>query len=119
MEYRGQEPSRVHGSLHGPGYSAGEAVTRSFDLSNARFDTAFYVFAIEWGEDYIEWYVDDTLYQRITPDDLPGEWVYDHPFYIILNLAVGGNYVGPPNANTSFPQTMIVDCVRVYRDASS
>ncbi len=119
MEYRGQEPSRVHGSLHGPGYSAGNAVTRFYDIPNARFDNDFYVFAIEWGEDYIEWYVDDTLYQEITPDDLPGEWVYDDDFYIILNLAVGGNYVGPPNSNTSFPQTMVVDYVRVYRDASS
>jgi beta-glucanase (GH16 family) len=76
------------------------------------------VFAVEWGEDYIDWYVDDTLYQSITPDDLPGDWVYDHPFFIILNLAVGGNYVGPPNDNTVFPQTLLVDWVRVYQEAS-
>ncbi len=118
MEYRGQEPSIVHGSLHGPGYSGGQAVTRAYTIPQARFDTDFYVFAVEWGEDYIDWYVDDVRYQSVKASDLPGEWVYDHPFYIILNLAVGGNYVGPPNANTSFPQTMIVDYVRVYRDAS-
>ncbi len=119
MEYRGQEPSTVHGSLHGPGYSAGNAVTRRFDLPQDRFDTGFHVFAVEWGEDYIDWYVNDTLYQSIKPSDLPAAWVYDHPFYIILNLAVGGNYVGPPNESTTFPQTMLVDWVRVYSDASS
>ncbi len=119
MEYRGQEPSTVHGSLHGPGYSAGNAVTRRFDLPQDRFDTGFHVFAVEWGEDYIDWYVNETLYQSIKPSDLPAAWVYDHPFYIILNLAVGGNYVGPPNESTTFPQTMLVDWVRVYSDASS
>jgi beta-glucanase (GH16 family) len=118
MEYRGQEPSRIYGSLHGPGYSGGAAITRRFDLLGDRYDTGFHVFAVEWGEDYIDWYVDDTLYQSITPDDLPGDWVYDHPFFIILNLAVGGNYVGPPNDNTVFPQTLLVDWVRVYQEAS-
>ena len=60
-------------------------------------------------------YVDDALYQTITPDDVPGEWVFDHPFYIILNVAVGGNFPGSPNDETIFPQTMLVDYVRVYK----
>jgi beta-glucanase (GH16 family) len=114
MENRGQEPTKIAGSVHGPGYSAGEAVTKDFELENDRFDTGFHVFGIEWGEDYINYYVDDVLYNQITPDDVPGEWVFDQPFYIILNVAVGGNYVGSPNANTVFPQTMMIDYVRVY-----
>lgn len=114
MEYRGQEPSTIHGSLHGPGYAGAQAVTRRFNLTQDRFDTGFHVFAVEWTPERIDWYVDETRYQSVTPDDLPGEWVYDHPFYIILNLAVGGNFVGPPNENTTFPQTMLVDWVRVY-----
>ena len=79
-----------------------------------RFDTDFHVFAVEWGNDYIEFYVDETRYQTVKPANVPGSWVYDHPFFIILNLAVGGYYVGPPNASTVFPQTMLIDYVRVY-----
>ncbi len=114
MEYRGQEPNLIHGSVHGPGYSGGAAVTKSYGFPNARFDTDFYVFAVEWGEDYIYYFVNDVLYLAITPEDVPGEWVYDHPFHIILNVAVGGNYVGFPTSQTPFPQTMLVDWVRVY-----
>ena len=118
MEYRGQEPSTVHGTIHGPGYSAGQGITRRYDMSGGRFDTGFHVFAVEWGPDYIDWYVDDTRYHSLTPEDLDGDrWVFDHPFYIILNVAVGGSYVGPPNASTTFPQTMLIDWVRVYREA--
>ena len=115
MEYRGQEPTLTHGTVHGPGYSGGTAITKSYDLVNNRFDTDFHIFGIEWGEKYINFYVDDVLYNQITPDKVTGAWVYDHPFYIILNLAVGGAYVGSPNSETTFPQTMYVDYVRVYQ----
>jgi len=116
MENRGQEPSITHGTVHGPGYSGGSAITKSYDLVNDRFDTDFHVFGIEWGPQYINFYVDDVLYNQITPDDVPGEWVFDRPFYIVLNLAVGGSFVGSPNSETSFPQTMLVDYVRVYKN---
>ncbi len=116
MEYRGQEPSVIHGTLHGPGYSAGASITKSYALQNDRFDKDFHLFAVEWVEDQIDFYVDDVLYQRLTPEDVTGEWVYDHPFYIILNVAVGGNYVGFPTDETPFPQSMLVDYVRVYQE---
>lgn len=115
MEYRGQEPTTVQGTVHGPGYSGGQSIFKSYSLQNNRFDTDFHVFGIEWGENYINFYVDDVLYNQITPEDVTGEWVYDHPFYIILNVAVGGGFVGSPNSETSFPQTMLVDYVRVYK----
>ena len=119
MELRGQEPNLIHGSLHGPGYSGGNPVTETFSLENARFDSDFHVFAIEWGEDFIEYYVDDNLYQRITPELVPGEWVYDHPFYLLLNVAVGGTFVGFPSpTGTRFPQTMLIDYVRVYKEVN-
>ncbi|MFZ0391792.1 MAG: glycoside hydrolase family 16 protein [Calditrichia bacterium] len=114
MESRGQTPNIVHGSLHGPGYSGGAAVTKSFGFQKSRFDLDFHVFAVEWGPDYIDFYVDETLYQEVKPEDVDGAWVYNHPFYIILNVAVGGNYVGWPVSTTPFPQTMLVDYVRVY-----
>lgn len=116
MEYRGQEPNFIHGSVHGPGYSGSDAITKSFAFEDNRFDNDFHVFAIEWGVDYIDYYVDDTLYQRIEPGDLTGEWVYDDPFFIILNVAVGGTYVGFPTSQTPFPQEMLVDWVRVYKE---
>ncbi len=115
MEYLGDSPNVVFGSVHGPGYSAGEAETKEYVLENDRFDTGFHVFGIEWGPDYINYYVDDKLYNQITPDDVPGEWVFDHPFYIIMNVAVGGSFPGSPNTETVFPQTMVVDYVRVYQ----
>lgn len=116
MEYRGQQTSLIHGSVHGPGYSAGAAITSSYGLEKSRFDVDFHVFAVEWGTDFIHFYVDDVLYQEITPSDVTGEWVYDHPFYIILNVAVGGGYVGFPTSETPFPQSMIIDYVRVYKE---
>ena len=115
MEYLGDNPTTIFGSAHGPGYSAGEAVTKNYVLENDRYDTGFHVFGIEWTPEYINYYVDDALYQQITPDDVPGEWVFNHPFYIILNVAVGGNFPGAPNNETVFPQTMLVDYVRVYQ----
>jgi len=116
MEYRGQEPNIIHGSVHGPGYSGGSPITKSYGFENDRFDADFHLFAIEWTEDYINYFVDDVPYQSITPKDVEGKgaWVFDHPFYILLNLAVGGNYVGFPTSETVFPQTMEVDWVRVY-----
>ena len=114
MEYRGQDPTILIGSVHGPGYSAGEAVSKEYDLINDRFDTGFHIFGIEWGPNYINFYVDDVLYNQITPEDVPGEWVFNKPFYILVNLAVGGTFVGSPNEETEFPQTLLVDYVRVY-----
>lgn len=117
MENRGDEPTITHGSIHGPGYSGGNAVTKSYDL-NQRLDTEFHIYGVEWGPNYINYYVDDVLYNQITPDDLPeGEtWVFnDREFYIILNVAVGGSFAGNPTPNTVFPQTMEVDYVRVYK----
>jgi beta-glucanase (GH16 family) len=114
MEYLGSKPTQVLGSVHGPGYSAGEAISKSYTLPNDRFDNDFHIFGIEWGENYINYYVDDVLYNQITPKDVKGEWVFNQPFYIILNMAVGGNLPGSPNSETVFPQTMLVDYVRVY-----
>jgi beta-glucanase (GH16 family) len=117
MEIRGQEPTKLIGSLHGPGYSGGEAISKEYVLQNDRLDTGFHIYGIEWGPDYVNHYVDDVLYSQITPDDLPegSTWVFNNDFYILINLAVGGTFVGSPNAETVFPQTMLVDYVRAYK----
>lgn len=119
MEYLGHDPYTVYGTAHGPGYSGGGGIGHSVTVPGERFDTAFHVFAIEWSENEIRWFLDDSNYYSITPDSLNGnEWVFDHPFYIILNVAVGGNWPGAPDGTTVFPQTMLVDYVRVYADTT-
>lgn len=120
MEYLGDQPTTVFGTVHGPGYSGANGITKEYNLTNDRFDNGFHIFGIEWGPDFINYYVDGDLYQSITPATVAeetngaGEWVYNRPFYIILNIAVGGNLPGSPNADTVFPQRMLVDYVRVY-----
>ncbi len=119
MENIGKEPSLVHGTIHGPGYSGGEGIGSSYTLPDQRFSDSFHVFALEWEPQAIRFYVDDALYATRTPAELPAgkKWVYDHPFFVILNLAVGGDWPGYPDATTVFPQTMQVDYLRVYRKA--
>jgi beta-glucanase (GH16 family) len=115
MEQRGQQPSITHGTLHGPGYSGGNSIGKSYALPNGRFDAGYHIYAVEWGEGYVDFFVDSYLYQRLTPSDVTGEWVYNQPFFLILNVAVGGNFVGFPTTGTPFPQSMYVDYVKVYK----
>lgn len=105
-----------HGSAHGPGYSGGNPLTGTYRLPSGSLADDFHVYAIEWEPNEVRWYVDDVMYERRTPADLPpgARWVYDHPFFLLLNVAVSGNWPGAPDASTRFPQTMLVDYVRVY-----
>ncbi|MGH3358826.1 MAG: glycoside hydrolase family 16 protein, partial [Nocardioidaceae bacterium] len=111
----------VHGSLHGPGYSGGEAVTGSYSLPDGQaFADDFHVFAVDWSPDSVTWSVDGNAYQTKTPADLGGdEWVFDHDFFLILNLAVGGYWPGDPDESTQFPQELVVDYVRVTSAGAS
>ena len=118
MENIGREPAVVHGTIHGPGYSGDSGVTALYTLQNGRkFSDNFHTFAAEWEPNVIRFYVDGRLYKTRTPADLPPgkAWVFEHPFFIILNVAVGGNFPGNPDGTTTFPQTMRVDYVRVYK----
>jgi len=122
MENIGKEPSRIHGTLHGPGYSAGSGITAPYALPNGqKFSDDFHTFAVEWEPKVIRFYVDGVLYKKRTPADLPAgrSWVFDRPFFIILNVAVGGSWPGNPDTTTIFPQQMLVDYVRVYQRAKA
>jgi beta-glucanase (GH16 family) len=122
MENVGKEPALVHGTIHGPGYSGEHGIGSPYGLpGDARFAGDFHVYAVEWEPNVIRFYVDDHVYATRTPADLPKgtKWVYDHPFFLLLNVAVGGYWPGNPDATTVFPQTMLVDYVRVYERASS
>lgn len=118
MENIGREPTIVHGTLHGPGYSGGNGLSSSYSLpTNQPFANDFHVYAIEWEPGVVRFYCDGILYRTRTTADLPPgtAWVFDHPFFLILNVAVGGSWPGSPDATTVFPQTMSVDYVRVYQ----
>jgi beta-glucanase (GH16 family) len=118
LEIRGQMPNTVFGTLHGPGYSGGNPVNIMYSLIDARFDDDFYVYAVEWDDNKIDFFINDYLYGSIKKEQLPGDWVFNQPFYMILNVAVGGSFVGFPTAQTPFPQQMLVDYVRVYQESN-
>jgi beta-glucanase (GH16 family) len=118
MEARGQVPDSIIGSLHGPGYSGSNPVSGAY-FSETPLTDDFHVFAVEWDRGRIAWFIDDTLFHVATGAQLPASapWVFESPFFLILNLAVGGHFVGPPNDATPFPAELVVDYVRVYERA--
>jgi len=112
MEYVGHEPHLVHSSLHGPNYDTLD----TFSLPHAAsFANSFHIFAVNWRPNSITFSVDGHIYGQRERNDAADGWVFDHPFFIILNLAVGGKWPGPPGDATRLPQQMLVDYVRVYR----
>ncbi|MGA5351585.1 lectin [Streptomyces thermodiastaticus] len=115
MENVGYEPSTVHGTIHGPGYSGSGGIGAPYSLPGGQaFADDFHTFAVDWAPDSITWSVDGNVYQRRTPADLGGKtWVFNKPFFLILNLAVGGDWPGDPDGSTSFPQQLVVDSVSV------
>src|SRR5467141_684785 len=118
MENIGKEPGTVHGSLHGPS-TIGQTsdATAPFSLpAGQKFADDFHLYAAEWEPGTIRFYVDSTLYATFNSSQWPagGTWVFDHPFFIILNVAVGGSWPGSPDNSTVFPQQMLVDYLRVY-----
>jgi len=118
MENIGKEPGTVHGSLHGPSTTTRTSdATSIFTLpAGQAFADDFHLFAVDWERGVVRFYVDSNLYATFTESRWPagGTWVFDHPFFIILNVAVGGNWPGSPDSTTVFPRHLLVDYVRVY-----
>ncbi len=117
MEHVGRDPNRVYGTLHGPGYSGGQSYGASYDLGLPVADD-YHVFAIEWQPDRIVWTIDGIQYFAATPEDaflLGKQWVFNHPFFVLLNVAVGGNFAGQVGEDTTFPQVTSVDYIRLYQ----
>lgn len=115
MENVGSEPRTVHGTIHGPGYSGGSGIGNSLTVDQPLADD-FHIYAIDWDPYVIRWYIDGELYGTLSINDIRGNrWVYDHDFFILLNVAVGGNLPGYPPPSTEFPQQMLIDYVRVYQ----
>ncbi len=115
MENIGRERFTIHGTIHGPGYSGAGSLGRLI-VADEPYADDFHVFAIDWDPYVIRWYVDGEMYGIISVNSLNGkEWVYEHDFFLLLNVAVGGEWPGPPNLETEFPQEMLIDYVRVYQ----
>jgi beta-glucanase (GH16 family) len=116
MENVGFEPNTVHGTIHGPGYSGSGGIGAGYSIGSP-FADGFHTFRVEWSPNRLVWKVDGNTYQTRTPADLGGrQWVFDHPFFLILNLAVGGYWPGDPDGSTQFPNTLTIDYVRVTND---
>jgi len=116
MENIGKEPAMNHGSLHGPGYAPGN-VTSTYTLPTGALPDDFHLYAVEWEAQQVRFYVDSNLYATFTPATLPSgsPWEFQKPQFLLLNLAVGGDWPRPPDGTTQFPQQMLVDYVRVYQ----
>jgi len=117
MENRGAQPWRVSSALHGPGYSGGNAVIAGFELPDRQsLAEDFHLYAVEWESDELRFSVDGHTYHLVRRSRLAasGPWVFDRPFFLILNLAVGGTFGGAPDESTTFPQRLVVDHIRVY-----
>lgn len=114
MEFVGRLPTEVFGTIHGPGYAGGDSFGNIYDFG-VNVPDDYHVYVVEWEEDLIRWYVDGILYHTATPADVaPNAWVFDHDFFMLLNVAVGGNFGGTLDPNVTFPKQMKVDYVRVY-----
>ena len=123
MEYLGHDTDRVYGTLHSGGGALGHRFSGThYTLAEGTFADDFHTFALEWEPRRMRWYVDGELYQtQLSWSSAGGPYPapFDTPFHILLNLAVGGEWPGLPDATTTFPQRMEVDYVRVYQDAEA
>jgi len=118
MENVGKEPAVVWGTVHGPGYSGAQGIGASYtNPSGAPFADDFHVYGVDWRPGSVTWSVDGTPFRTVTRADVgSAPWVFDKPFFVVLNVAVGGAWPGSPDATTRFPQQMTVDWLRVWQN---
>lgn len=122
MEYRGNEPYTTSGAIHfwregceGNSVECRKFLVEEFTQEN-KLSEEFHTYALEWTDEELIWYLDDLEFQRIPFNEVKAEYnPFTGPFYIILNLAVGGDFLPNPDEATKFPQAFIVDYVRVYQ----
>ncbi len=117
LEALGQHPSVAHGFINGPSGGATHYTVGHTNVSRRSLASGFHTYAIKWSKNSITWLLDGVPYGTVTPKDLPSgaRWVYNRPFHLVLNLAVGGSWGGPPTSSTHFPATLLVNWVRVYQ----
>ncbi len=120
MEYVSRVPNEIFGTIHGPGYNGGGAFGNTYNFGEPVAND-YHTYTIEWKENEIIWYVDGIQYHQADPTDVaPNPWAFnDDPFFLLLNMAIGGNFGGAISDQMTFPQTMLVDYVRVYQAPDS
>ena len=116
MENKGSEPTISSSAVHGPGYSGDTPFAHRKKLDAGSFSNDFHTFAVEWDSLHVQFFVDGISHYAITREEVEryGKSILDQPFFLILNLAVGGHFDGDPQSDAIFPATMLVDYVRVY-----
>jgi len=114
MEYVSRLPNEIFGTIHGPGYSGGASFGGIYDFGEAVYND-YHTFTIEWEPNLITWYVDGIQYHQAEPADVAGPWVFEKPFFLLLNFAIGGNFGGSVDPDNIYPQEYLVDYVRVYQ----
>jgi len=117
LEALGGSPSVAHAFINGPSDRAAHYTVGHTVVSRRSLASGFHTYAIRWSRNSITWLLDGVPYGTTTPRNLPpgAKWVYNGPFHLVLNLAVGGAWGGPPNSSTPFPAKLLVDWVRVYQ----
>jgi beta-glucanase (GH16 family) len=117
MENHGSDVTSTSSAIHGPNYSGKTPFVHAYKLARGTFASDFHTFAVEWDSTRVRYFVDGALHYTVTRPEVEryGKWVFDQPFFLILNLAVGGEFDGDPKSDAPFPATMLVDWVRVYR----
>ena len=119
MEHPTNEVTKIYGTVHTQNYNLfqGPQLPQGGSIDVQDAESAFHLYAIEWTPEKIDFFVDDQKYYSFENDQgSTATWPFDQPFYIILNLAVGGGWVGTPDQSSVFPSVMEVDFVRVYQD---
>ena len=115
MEYVSRLPNEIFGTIHGPGYNGGGSFGGIYDFGT-RVDQTYHTFTVEWQPNLITWYVDGIQYHQAEPADVsPNPWVFEKPFFLLLNFAIGGNFGGPVDEANVYPQEYLIDYVRVYQ----
>ena len=126
MEYVSRLPNEIFGTVHGPGYAGGGSIGDIWDFGMPVWQAplagtddfsneGYHTFTIDWEPNLITWYIDGVQYHQVTPADLPGPWVFDKPYFLLLNFAIGGNFGGSVSPDNVYPQEYLVDYVRVYQ----
>ncbi len=117
MENIGKEPNIIHATMHGQGYSGGNGISGTYTMANGHYSDNYHIYAIEWDSNHAAFFVDGANYLNVTRAQVEakGQWVFDHAFNVVLNIAVGGGWSGNPDGNTVFPQKMYVDYVRLFQ----
>jgi beta-glucanase (GH16 family) len=116
MENHGSASNQTSSAIHGPGYFGKTPFVGGHTLPQGTFGDDFHIFAVEWDSTQVQFFVDSAPPYTVTRTEVEryGPWVFDQPFFVVLNLAVGGTFDGDPASDAIFPATMLIDYVRAY-----